>query len=268
MDSSKWADFFTCLYESKGISGKSKVDRYIFENIDSNKLMESGNDRQILFESASYYITTLLKKMSEMRNFHIKELHIKDCIDEKKECSLQNDSFKAIISMLCKSKLTSLHLWGIDFRHENEADEEDSKENKASILKKALEDRVSESQRAKELDIRILRCRNMDKFSFLQWTKSESSKIKCLSITECNLTDEDFNVLLPILLSHAELKSVNLGNNRLSMKSLEKLKDNVEGFRKNNTHFYFNGNRSGDEYLKREEVNELFKDVDAIQISS
>jgi hypothetical protein len=266
LDSKKWADFFSCLSQSKGINGKAKVDRYIFENINSTMLSESGNDEQIIFKPVPHYIFQMLKKMDNMRNFHIKELQIKDCTDDKKDCTLENEAFKSILSVLCKAKLETLHLWGIDFKKTTEEDK-DSNEDKSSILQSALEYRILQSTKAKDLELRILRCRNFEKFSFLKLSGVDNSMIKSISMTECNLTDDDFADLLPILFTHKNLKSVNLGNNRLSMKSLELLKNQAVNFGNNRVHFYLHGNKSGDEFLNREKVNEFMKGIEQVEVS-
>jgi len=266
LNHANWAKFVSDLTESKGINGKAKINKYIFQNISSDALNKSGHEHEpsILFEKAEEYIRKMLERFSKIKNFFIKELMIRDQVNYGGVCTINNDTFRHITEYLVLPRLEGLQLWCIDLSKVEDG------EKKSTILRNALIDRIDiNAKKIKLLELRLNRCVLNDDFSFIDIDKKdrEDTKIKGICLSECGITDTSLDTLLPILCKHQSLDTVNLGNNNISEVGVAKI---VEAFSKDMSlvKFLLHGNKDSEgAYLKREKVDEIIKDNDKVSIS-
>lgn len=274
--------FLASLSNCKGVS--TKITGFNFENIDTETLQNSGFEKEnpIIFESAEHYIGNFLKNLNRDEKFHIKNLLIRDNRKVNSNGTMSNEAFRVILFNLLKPKLKLLSLSDLNMVRKNGAIAEDRKDNSAAnpqsrtksehlmhLLPKKFASKSKKS--ISTLELRFSKCEINGDFSFFKHlSSSEGSNeskidnkyalIHHLSITECNISDEDVDNLIEALHGPAFsiLRTINLSNNLLTLTAVEKFSA-LEG-RENRIQVYLSSNKVDGKAIDRERAREITQD--------
>lgn len=272
LNSYNWATLLAELKQSKGFS--AKVSEIVFEEIDSEALKTDGHHREtpVTFSDAAKYIGEFLEHLFNVDpRFHLKGVTIKGSKKLKEIGGIETAAFKHIVDRLMTLKLEKLMIWNVDFTNDRsqDTDENGKKITKARVISKSFKKKTQAmGKKCQPLNLRLMDCTFKGDFSFLKIPrKTEESFLQTLTLSECGIEDENIESLIDLASRHSSLKTLNLSNNKLTIKSVQIFKDHDNKFEESIQVFLHSNKDENDAGINREKAKEIMKDTEKIVIS-